>query len=718
MKSKIVLVGIFILTFFNKTHSQSYTGYLVDNYSGVHGILLNPAEIADSRTKFDLNLVGLSTFFGNNYMGVDLSDAFKTDIDNIFDEATITPKENNFLSTNVDILGPALMLSINPKNSIALYTRGRLFFNLDDVNGSTLDSEGGIDESEDFFVDEGEVSGAINLWAEFGASYARVLMDRGQHFIKGGVTLKYLLGSHHAYVNGTNISLDYNAATREVTTNGNLTYGTDVTDNDISVSNILDTSNASGFGADLGFVYEWRPDHAQYSYKDSQGKTIINKGVNKYKLKFGLSVTDIGKISNSNGESTTYDLNTTVDIDAFDGQDLEEALEENFDTEGGTSATADSHLPTALHTTVDWNMYSKLYLNLSSDLSLTAKNKVNTNRILNRLTLSPRLETTWLSIYSPVTLLQGAGPQWGAGLRLGPLYVGSGSVLSTLLGENTRSLDVYAGLKVPVYQGKLKDRDQDGIKDRKDGCLDTAGPTENGGCPWPDTDADRVLDKDDACPQQAGPVENQGCPWPDTDGDGTKDKEDSCPELAGPKENNGCPWKDTDGDGVLDKDDTCPEEPGPVEKLGCPDTDGDGLVDIDDICPEVPGTLSNHGCPEVTEEVQKQLNSYAKTILFNTGKSTIQSESLSVMIDIIQILNEYPTAQFTVEGHTDSVGSSASNQRLSESRANAVRDFLIQNNIDPSRLTAIGYGEERPIASNATKEGRKQNRRVEINLIK
>jgi len=112
------------------------------------------------------------------------------------------------------------------------------------------------------------------------------------------------------------------------------------------------------------------------------------------------------------------------------------------------------------------------------------------------------------------------------------------------------------------------------------------------------------------------------------------------------------------------------------------------------------------------------LNEYARTILFDTGKSTLKSESVGVFVDIIRILNEYPNAKFTVEGHTDSVGSDALNQKLSEERANSVRDFLIKEGIATSRLTAVGYGEAKPIASNNTSSGRAQNRRVEINLVK
>jgi outer membrane protein OmpA-like peptidoglycan-associated protein len=88
------------------------------------------------------------------------------------------------------------------------------------------------------------------------------------------------------------------------------------------------------------------------------------------------------------------------------------------------------------------------------------------------------------------------------------------------------------------------------------------------------------------------------------------------------------------------------------------------------------------------------------------------------MVDIIQILAEYPNARFSVQGHTDSQGPAANNQKLSESRANAVRDFLIAEGIGAGRLTAAGFGEDQPIATNKTRAGRKENRRVEINLIK
>ncbi|KJD33973.1 cell envelope biogenesis protein OmpA [Tamlana nanhaiensis] len=258
------------------------------------------------------------------------------------------------------------------------------------------------------------------------------------------------------------------------------------------------------------------------------------------------------------------------------------------------------------------------------------------------------------------------------------------------------------------------DTDGDGIYDKDDACPEVAGLEAFNGCP--DTDGDGIEDAKDDCPNEAGLAELNGCP--DSDGDGIADKDDNCPTVAGLKALAGCP--DADGDGVTDADDKCPEVAGPAANKGCPwpDTDGDGVLDKDDKCPDVKGTVANAGCPEVTEEVQKTLNEYAKTILFDTGKSSIKAQSEAVLGDIIDILKEYPTAKFTVEGHTDSVGSEKLNQRLSDSRANSVKEYLVSHGIDAFRLSSLGYGESKPIDTNKTRAGRANNRRVEINLVK
>ncbi|MFD2915247.1 OmpA family protein [Psychroserpens luteus] len=259
-----------------------------------------------------------------------------------------------------------------------------------------------------------------------------------------------------------------------------------------------------------------------------------------------------------------------------------------------------------------------------------------------------------------------------------------------------------------------KDTDGDGVYDKDDACPDVPGLEAFNGCP--DSDNDGIEDSKDDCPNQAGLAEFNGCP--DGDSDGVADKDDDCPTVAGLKALRGCP--DADGDGVSDKDDACPNEKGPSANKGCPwpDTDGDGILDKDDKCPNEAGTVANNGCPEVkpTPEVVKALNTYARSILFDTGKASFQKQTDKVLQAMVVIFKEYPRADFAIEGHTDSVGSKSTNQALSSRRANAVRDYLISNGINADRLTAAGFGEDYPIANNKTRAGRAENRRVEVKL--
>ncbi|AWG21050.1 cell envelope biogenesis protein OmpA [Flavobacterium faecale] len=259
-----------------------------------------------------------------------------------------------------------------------------------------------------------------------------------------------------------------------------------------------------------------------------------------------------------------------------------------------------------------------------------------------------------------------------------------------------------------------KDTDGDGIYDKDDACPDVKGLKQFNGCP--DSDGDGIADKDDACPEVAGVAALNGCP--DADGDGVTDAEDACPNEAGTKAMKGCP--DSDGDGVADNVDKCPKVKGDKANGGCPwpDTDNDGVLDKDDDCPKVAGPASNKGCPEVTVEVIKQLNEYGKTILFDSGKSSFKSQSYTVLTSVANILKEYPNTDFMIEGHTDSDGSNALNQTLSENRAAAVRSYLVENGINTDRLKSVGYGETKPISSNKTAKGKAENRRVEVSLIK
>lgn len=244
----------------------------------------------------------------------------------------------------------------------------------------------------------------------------------------------------------------------------------------------------------------------------------------------------------------------------------------------------------------------------------------------------------------------------------------------------------FGGSKAKDITDELSDKDGDGVADCRDECPDVAGLAMFHGCP--DTDGDGIPDKMDKCPDVFGLKILQGCP--DRDGDGTADKDDACPDVFGPKTNAGCPFKDTDGDGV---------------------------IDLIDRCVEVKGPASNYGCPVLpTVEIMNELNEYGRTILFDYDKWSFKKESYAVLQPMTTILKEYPDADFIIEGHTDSDGSDAYNQVLSEKRANAVKDYFVTNGINPSRLTTKAFGESKPVDTNDTAAGKANNRRTEVKL--
>lgn len=145
---------------------------------------------------------------------------------------------------------------------------------------------------------------------------------------------------------------------------------------------------------------------------------------------------------------------------------------------------------------------------------------------------------------------------------------------------------------------------------------------------------------------------------------------------------------------------TPPPAPAPVDD----DADKDSVPDTDDKCPGTPpgATVDDRGC-------------WVLHINFDFDKSVVKSKYYPALDEVVRILNQYPGLELVVEGHTDSVGTDAYNQKLSQRRANAVKDYLVnKGGISPARLAAAGYGESKPVTSNATAEGRAKNRRVEL----
>ena len=275
--------------------------------------------------------------------------------------------------------------------------------------------------------------------------------------------------------------------------------------------------------------------------------------------------------------------------------------------------------------------------------------------------------------------------------------VGSGNLWGP--GEvdvNDGLAEAYAGLC--VYWGGDDDLDDDGVPNRLDVCPTVAedpdGWQDRDGCPDLDNDGDGIPDVRDGCPNDAedrdGWRDDDGCPDPDNDGDGVIDRQDRCPDQAedldGFQDQDGCPDPDDDGDGVLDAADRCPQTPAGVR-------------------------VGADGCPEAAELKDSMT---LKGVLFRSGSAELEPVSATALDQVAASLLAWPQVRVEVQGHTDDQGDAGANRDLSRRRAEAVRQYLVRAGVAADRLTAVGYGEDLPIADNTTGSGRAANRRVEL----
>ncbi len=422
--------------------AQSYIGYTMDNYAGVHAVAFNPANVFDSPYRSDINLVSVSTYLGSDFIGMSLSDLASSKGDFDWDsDAERYPSDTNHFFSNIDVLGPSFMFNVGGKQSLALTTRVRGLFNINNIDGNLYERiSDGFQIGYDFDFDSKNLNATAHVVGEIGVTYGREILRTQDQFVKGGITLKYLMGAGGLFASSPELSGNFNGVTNELSTQGSITYGSahgfDFDSNEFS-------EVQGGFGADIGVVYEYR--------KRIMDDRVQGQRNQQYKFKAALSLTDIGSITYKNSENTLYYANGNVNAMEFEYKDIDQVLEDNYT---GNTVTGDQKLdlPTALQIMTDYYFGNRFYLGLHTSLSMRKLGEANTNNLLNTVTFSPRWESKWISVYSPIGLRQYGDMAWGFGFRLGPLTVGSGSVFSNLLSNTSKNADVYVGLKIPLYK--------------------------------------------------------------------------------------------------------------------------------------------------------------------------------------------------------------------------------------------------------------------------
>jgi outer membrane protein OmpA-like peptidoglycan-associated protein len=174
---------------------------------------------------------------------------------------------------------------------------------------------------------------------------------------------------------------------------------------------------------------------------------------------------------------------------------------------------------------------------------------------------------------------------------------------------------------------------------------------------------------------------------------------------------------DTDGDGIDDDPDSCVTVKGTAKYHGCPipDRDGDGINDEEDKCPDQPGDKMNQGCPAVQPSLPLTI-AKRDAVQFKSASSSLTQGSYLALNELASYLITHRSVHLTIHGYTDNTGSPAFNLSLSKARAETVRKYLVGAGVDASQLTAVGHGQQDPVAANSSGQGKAINRRVEFKL--
>ncbi len=450
MTRKVIVLFLFLVSLI-AVNGQA-TAYRGGNYTGVLGVFSNPANIASNPRKWDVNVLSISGVVANDGAEADL---FK--VNDLEDQLFESDKTTLSGIINLDIVGASFFFRLNPKHSIAFTSRARVFGNIGTLDMNFADEiDGGTHKlnSLPYRLSVGSQQVTLNAWNEIGFSWGGLIFEEKKHSLKVGATVKLLRGIGNSFVNMQDLKGAINADDRFnpylTDASGSLhivNSGLDMFRNDLIVSDFL-KSNGNGIGFDLGVVYEYKDKTDSISWCEN----CYNKG---YKFKVRVSLLDVGSIKYETVANNAFNYALNIPnggkfyLNGLDGsvEEVRKFLEKSpYAKKGEVEAVYKPSLPTTLNLMADYYWGRHFFTELSARFSLVDTDKPENAYLYNSVTLTPRFEGKYFGLYLPLNYNDISAFNAGVTLRMGPLMIGSGSVLSSLLTESHQA-DIFVGLR-------------------------------------------------------------------------------------------------------------------------------------------------------------------------------------------------------------------------------------------------------------------------------
>ena len=477
---KIFLFFILATAIFGrKAGAQTMNGMATGNYAGIAGLNFNPASIVDSRFKFDLNLASAQFFFNNNYLVADPL---------IFARRQLRkdPYNSSYAAVKEDLLKPivpgptgvvrarqnaefqlplSFMVTTGKRSAIAVNLRNRYELLVDNLNPQTAGMfYNELNDPKMFGVamNNNGFSTRFMNWQEAGFTYGRVLINANKHFIKAAVTAKWLGGNAAAFIQADQLSVSFKDQHTMSLSSPNIQYyRTARADVDLFTrrelfSNLEDQS----LGWDAGIVYEFRGRIGNFKYSDEDYKSRLRRDKNKYTLRLGVALNDVGRLEYkalplTRAHSANINNWDFSGVKANNFREWDTAYAKQVNYIAGADSMFSIGLPTSLLINADLHLFGGFYINAAIQRGVDHIGSAVTTTLNtpNWFAITPRFEGRHFGLYLPI-MSRNNTTVLGATMRLGPLYVGSNNLMALIQNPMVPAADIHAGFRIPIGFGK------------------------------------------------------------------------------------------------------------------------------------------------------------------------------------------------------------------------------------------------------------------------